>query len=651
MPNPSSISPITRRDFLASAAVAGAMSLAAGCQHAMRNAPASAPPDRPNILWITAEDMNAHLGCYGDKAAKTPNLDAFASQAVKYTHAFATAPVCSPARSCLITGVYATSLGTHPLRCQVKLPAEIRPFPAWLREAGYFTSNNVKTDYNVADEKTFIADAWDRCDELAHWRQRKDGQPFFSVINLMTTHQSRSSVWPEEQFEKEIASQLSPTERTDPAKVTLPPYYPDTPLARKQWARYYDCIAVMDKQVGAILRQLDDDGLADNTIVFFYGDNGAGIPLHKRLLHDSGLHVPLLVRFPAKYRHLAPANAGTTTDRLVSFVDFAPSILSLAALPIPKHMQGQPFLGPAATAPRQYVYGARDRVDEAFDLSRSVRDNRWLYIRNYMPHLSWAPPEGYSDQSAFRRELRKMAAEGKLSEEQMLRAGPIRLAEELYDTAADPHQVRNLANAREHRAVLAQMRTAHIEWELATRDLGFMPESEMALRTATRTAYELRNDTEQYPLEWLMHRRHSVGARICPVPLMLEHRDSAIRYWGAVTARASAVLRIHGDSSIISRQLLVERLDDPSASVRIEVAGALSDQQHDPDPRALNILTAALTGPDLHAAVHAARTLQLLGEKARPALPAMREMLKKAADTPGDPHMFIRFALEPAVKQ
>ena len=327
----------------------------------------------------------------------------------------------------------------------MKLPVEIRGFPAWLREAGYFTSNNVKTDYNVADEKTFIADAWDRCDDQAHWRQRKEVQPFFSVINLMTTHQSRSSVWPEEQFEKEIASQLSPTERTDPAKVNLPPYYPDTLLARRQWARYYDCIAVMDKQVGAILSQLDEDGLADNTIVFFYGDNGAGIPLHKRLLHDSGLHVPLLVRFPAKYRHLAPANPGAATDRLVSFVDFAPSILSLAALPIPKHMQGQPFLGPAATAPRQYVYGARDRVDEAFDLSRSVRDKRWLYIRNYMPHLSWAQPEGYSDQSAFRCELLKMAAEGKLNEAQMVYAGPRREIEELYDTVADPHQVRNLA--------------------------------------------------------------------------------------------------------------------------------------------------------------------------------------------------------------
>jgi N-sulfoglucosamine sulfohydrolase len=354
-----------------------------------------------------------------------------------------------------------------------------------------------------------------------------------------------------------------------------------------------------------------------------------------------------MVRFPAGYQHLAPAGAGrgAVTDRLVSFVDFAPSILSLLGLPIPQHMQGEPFLGPSAARPRQYVFGARDRVDEAFDLARSVRDRRWLYIRNYMPHLSWAQPEAFSDQSEFRRELVRLAAEGKLNQVQMLRAGPARPAEELYDTAADPHQVRNLADDRRHHSTLKRMRAAHHQWELATRDIAFMPESEIAARTADRTAYELRGDPEQYPLERLLSGASSIGLDICQAPEMLADSNSAMRYLGAIGIRAM------GASCPVSAEDLAGRLDDGSASVRIEVAGALCITEAESAPRALAVLTAALTGPDLHAAVHAARTLQLLGEKARPALPAMRQMLKKAADTSDDPHMFIRFALEPAVKK
>jgi arylsulfatase A-like enzyme len=207
---------------------------------------AAVAAERPNVLWITAEDMSPNLGCYGAPVARTPHLDAFARQAVRYTRAFATAPVCAPSRACLITGVYATSLGNPHLRCEMPIPADIKGYPTYLREAGYFTSNNVKTDYNLRDEAAFTRATWDRSDPKAHWRQRRPGQPFFAVFNLMETHQSRSSVWPWEQFEKEIGARLQPDERTDPAKVKLPPFYPDTPLARRTLARYYDCIQAMD---------------------------------------------------------------------------------------------------------------------------------------------------------------------------------------------------------------------------------------------------------------------------------------------------------------------------------------------------------------------------------------------------------------------
>ncbi len=235
--------------------------------------------DRPNILWITAEDMSPTLGCYGDEYATSPHIDALAKQSVRYTHAFATAPVCSPSRSCLITGCYATSLGTHQMRSAFPIPDFIKGFPSYLREQGYYTTNNVKTDYNTANEPQIIEASWDECSAQAHWHGRKDkSQPFFSVFNLMTSHQSRTMVWPYEQFQKEVQSRLSPEEIHDAAKAPLPPYYPDTPIIRKTVARYYDCVTAMDQEVGEILQQLTDDGLADNTIVFFYSDHGSGMP-------------------------------------------------------------------------------------------------------------------------------------------------------------------------------------------------------------------------------------------------------------------------------------------------------------------------------------------------------------------------------------
>src|SRR5688500_1986456 len=378
---------------------------------------ASAPfgwaADGPNILWITVEDMSPSLACYGDPSARTPNIDAFARQAVRYTHAFSSAPVCSPSRACLITGVYATSLGNPHLRCAIPIPREFKAYAAYLREAGYFTSNNAKTDYNLVDEPAIIAAAWTRNGGRSHWRNREPGQPFMSIFNFTDTHQSRSSAQSEEDFERLIRYRLKLEQRADPARVRIPGFFPDTPGTRKAMARYYDCISFIDAKVGQTLRELETDGLADDTIVFIYSDHGMGMPRGKRLLHDSGTHVPLLIHFPPKWRHLAPAEPGATTNRLVSFVDFAPTVLSLAGVPIPRHMQGTAFLGTAAGSPRDFIYTARDRVDEAFDTARAVRDNRWLYIRNYRPDLSWAPPEAYSDTSTSRRELLGLARDGK----------------------------------------------------------------------------------------------------------------------------------------------------------------------------------------------------------------------------------------------
>ncbi len=605
--------------------------------------------ERPNILWITAEDLCPNLGCYGDEYARTPSLDAFARESVRYTRAFATAPVCSPARSCLITGMYATSLGTQRLRSRFPVPKEIRGFAALLRESGYYTANNVKTDYNLRNEPAFIRDCWDESSAGAHWRGRRQGQPFFAVVNLMTTHQSRASAWPADEFERGVGARLTPGERHDPARAPLPPYYPDTPEARRAWARYHDCITAMDREAGALLQQLADDGLAGNTIVFFFGDNGMGLPRGKRCLWDTGLQVPLLVRVPEKFRALAPGAPGGSTDRLVSFVDFAPTVLSLCGAPAPASMQGIAFLGPAAGKPRDCVFGARDRVDEAFDLSRSVRDPRYLYIRNFMPHLSWMQPEAYSDQAAFRRELRRLAAEDKLAGGPLTYAAPRKPIEELYDTEADPHQIRNLSASPDHAAVLERMRAALNAWILSTRDAGFLTEPQVRERIgAAGTPLDLARDPARYPLARLLKAAGSVGRpEAAGLQLkMLRDPDDGVRYWAAVGLHAA------GGAAEAARAALRDAIEDRSPVVRIEAASALARMGEDRD--ALGLLARDLQAGEPDVALHAARSLQLLGDIARPAWPAMREALERARrDEPavGDPAMFLRFSLESALGQ
>ena len=638
---------MNRRDFLKSASLAA---ISTGAAAAVRN-PRSAIRNgaaRPNILWITVEDMSPSLGCYGDTYAATPNIDKLAAESVRYTNVFATAPVCSPVRSCMITGVLASSLGTPNLRSQMPIPKTMTGFPSVLRAAGYYCTNNVKTDYNTANAPAIIKASWDQCSDKAHWRGRTAGQPFFAIFNDMVTHQSRTMVWPYEKFRKEIHDKLPAALRHDPDKAPLPPYYPDTPTTRRTVARYYDCISMMDRNVGRILKELADDGLADETIVFFYSDHGAGLPRHKRLLMDSGMHVPLLIRFPAKYRHLAPAEGGKTVDRLLSFVDFPPTVLDLAGLGVPDYMQGKAFLGPRATAPRTHVYGARDRVDEAFDLARSVRDANWLYIRNYMPHLSYNQPSWYSDQGEIRKDITVLARAGRLtSPAQKHYAGPTRPREELYDTANDPHQINNLAASPAHAERKAAMRKRLRQWMIDTRDLGLLPEWDMVRRAGRSTPYAMARGVRGYPLETILAAADLVGggsAAMARQITLLGHADGAVRYWAAVGLRAL------GDKARLAVGALTDAMRDPSPVVRIEAAWALVDLGPGEQPDALAVLTRALADRDGRVALRAARAMQMLGPRARPALAAMKRALTGAKGKRGDSAMFIRFSLDPAVK-
>jgi uncharacterized sulfatase len=483
----------TRRDFLKAMGLCASGVALSGCRRAMRQPTVEPAKGPPNILWITCEDVSAsYLGCYGDPNAITLNLDKLASESVRYTKAFATAPVCAPSRSCLITGVYATSLGTQHLRSDIELSAKIRCFPEYLREAGYYCTNNYKKDYNFTD-----VNVWDDSSHEAHWRNRRPGQPFFSVFNFTSSHQGQINGSDEEFFDK-YTSKLDPAERHDPVDISLPPYYPNTPMVRKIWARYYNLITFMDKQVGDLLDELQVDGLADNTIVFFFSDHGLGLPRFKRTLFDTGLHVPLMIRFPAPYQHLAPERPGEQIDELVSFVDFAPTVLSLTKLPIPKFMQGRPFLGRQAKWSRKYIFGASSRVDEAYEFSRCVRDEQYKYIRNFMPHLPYIQPSEYPDRAEIMQELRRVVAEEPLTPVQSVLWAPDKRVEELYDISEDPHELNNLANSPEHRHIRANMRDVLHRWMLQMRDLGLLPEAEMHIRAEGSTPYDIARNPGKF---------------------------------------------------------------------------------------------------------------------------------------------------------
>jgi len=435
----------------------------------------------PSILWITCEDMSPRLGCYDDPLARTPNIDKLSTAGIRYTNVYSVSGVCGPSRSCLITGMYPTTTGAMHMRTMTRtaslskitdpellaiptyeaVPApEVRCFPEYLRAAGYYCSNNQKKDYQFREPVT----TWDESSNKAHWRNRKPGQPFFAVFNITTTHESQ--VW----------KRANDPSYTKPEDVEVPPYYPDSPIIRKDIARHYDNIALMDERVGEILAQLKEDALEDSTIVFFYSDHGDGLPRAKRWIFDSGIKVPLIIKYPnAQF-------AGKTTDELVSFLDFAPTVLSLTGLDIPDYIQGQAFAGPEKAELREYIYCAHDRMDPAMENQRGVRDKRYKYIRNYMPERPYVQFLPYRDQMELMQELFRYEKEGLLNQTQSIWFQKTKPEEELYDTQTDPWEVNNLADDPGYKDILEKLREVHLKWKADTWDWGTIPETELIKR-------------------------------------------------------------------------------------------------------------------------------------------------------------------------
>jgi len=430
-------------------------------------------PDRPNILWLVAEDLSPIIPPFGDHTVETPSLSRLASEGIRYTHVFSPSGVCAPSRAAIATGMYQNHIGAQHMRTtnvagfgvqglipyEAVPPSYVKMHSQYFREAGYYTSNRAKEDYQFRKAVT----AWDDSSATAHWRNRAAGQPFFSVFNFGITHESQ--IW---------AQAENPLLISEDLEVPIPPYLPDTEVAVNDIRRVYSNIVAMDQQVGDVLAELEADGLLDNTIIFWYSDHGGPLPRQKRLLYDSGMRLPMIIRFPDRWR------AGEADDQLISFVDFLSTALSLAGIQPPDNVDGRAFLGNFAdSAPRDYVHGAADRFDTEYDTIRAVRDKRFKYLRNFQPDRPYYLPLSYREQMPVMQELLRLRDAGELSPAQAQWFRSSKEAEELFDTEIDPHELNNLAQDPQYTDKLVEMRTELEHWMEAVNDPGLMPEAEL----------------------------------------------------------------------------------------------------------------------------------------------------------------------------
>ncbi len=561
--------------------------------------------DLPNILWISVEDISPDLGCYGDKNAHTPVLDKLADTGVRYTNAIANAPVCAPARSVIITGMYQTSIGSHHMRCKGKMPEGFKYYPQILKEKGYYCTNNEKEDYNLVYDSQTI---WDASGTKAHWRNRPDkSKPFFAIFNLKMTHES--CINSKEKHDR-VTSELPDHLRANSEELKLPPYYPDTEIVRELWARHYDNISMMDITVGNILKQLEDDGLTENTIVIFFSDHGTGSPRHKRWLYDSGIKVPFIVKAPAKYQHLLKGKPGSVNDEIVCFIDLAPTVLNLAETIIPSNMQGRAFLGNNLKPERAYAYSARDRMDERYDMQRSVRSKEFKYIRYYESYKPYTQFMNTPEKGEIMMAIREAAKNGTLPKAGFHIAKDIKPDEELFDLETDPWELNNLANNPAYRDKLEEMRNAHARWSDNTKDAGLIPETILRAweKKYNKSIYSILR-VQDVPIHEI--RAAALGKDPILLTEALDHQNEAVRYWAAISLGNYQELK----SQSKSIKKLNAMLDDATPAVRIAAARALCKTgSFSPS---VKTLVSELNHEDEWVRLLAAQVLDEIGENAR----------------------------------
>lgn len=583
--------------------------------------------EKPNILWIVAEDISPNFGCYIKKDAYTPFMDKLASKSLLYKRAYSTAPICSPSRSCLASGMFATSLGSQNLRSEVKLPDSIKPLAKVFRENGYWTALRNKTDYNFSPDGLF--NYWNSSTEP--WKKCPPDKPFFAFLNLGSTHEGSGNV-PEKA--NQVHERLDKNLRKDPSKVDLPPYFPDTPEMRRIWARYLDLITIFDSEVQGVIEQLNKDGFGENTIVFIMSDHGMGLPRYKRWLYLTGLHVPLIIHIPEKFKHLSPyGSTSKEIDEITSYVNLPATALNLAGIKVPKNFQGVPILGKNAVTEHKYVFGAKDRADDMYDLSRSVFDGRYLYIRHYLPHLI-PMQEGYIMSDVYKEshiELHRVHNAGKDSE-QSKKLWSARPFEELYDIQNDPQELNNIAEKPELKDIKNQLAARLKQWSIETRDSGFLTESDMHRRANENglTPYEMLQNKNLYPIGKIMEaadKASKPGISQSERIKMFEDQDPSVRYW-AVQSQI-----INGYKNSPAFELFKKALQDKNPTVRATAAEGIA-KAGKPE-LAIPVFKELLTHNEPNLALYVARCLATSLNDVKPLEEEIRNSRKSYLSPPG----------------
>ena len=577
-------------------------------------------PEKPNILWISTEDHGPHLGCYGDDYATTPHLDAFAKRSYRYNKASSNAPVCAPARTTIISGMYPPSTGSHHMRSRVPAPGWLNFYPVYLQRAGYYTSNNAKEDYNLTTDNK----GWNDSSNKAHWKNRPEGKPFFSIFNFTRTHES--------QIRNDNANP-----HHDPANAPIPPYHPDTIEVRKDWAQYYDRLTEADRFFAEKLQELEEAGLADDTIIWFWADHGSGMPRNKRYPGWSGLHVPLIVHFPEKWKHLAPKNykSGGNSDRLVSFVDFPATLLSLAGTPIPDYYQGHAFAGDQQTDDPDFSYGFRARMDERPDSCRMITDGRYYYIRNHYTHIPHGQYILYQQRTPTTAVWNQLFKDGQLNpvQSQFWMPHP---REELYDLRDDYHGTNNLARSQQHQSIRKKLSAALDDHLIKTADLGFIPEP-----LIQRIAKSGEGESPVEAGRSMLKNAPNFGVSILKevdlgkdLAAKLKNPYPPVRYWALMQllgSKNSPVYAYH-------EHLIVAALEDSEPIVAVAAAECLGSltSRNSHKERAIKTLLkyAKFPGNELFLTIHALNALEHLKDQGIELPEAARNLTQKHPDIP-----------------
>ncbi len=578
--------------------------------------------ERPNILLIVSDDHSPMLGTYGDDYATTPNLDAMATRGLQYNHAWSNAPVCSPARATLITGMYPTSLGLQNMRTLFATPDYVKWLPEYLREAGYYTANIGKHDYNTLEPKGAWSERvkvrtlkdWDRTN---YFKETDGKKPFFAIVNLLQTHESKVM------FDMEGKPRSIDDIKHNINKAPLAKYFPKDAMIQRIIAQYYDNVSEVDEAVGVILKSLEHDGLKENTIVIFMADHGTGIVRSKRWPYNSGLQIPLIAQFPEKLKHLATAVPGSKMDEVVSFVDIAPTVLNLAGLEVPKHFQGRAFLGEKPGDAPKYAFGFRDRMDERLDLVRTAMDGRYHYMRNFLPKLPYA--QHIDSQYAFQPLMpiwHKAYNDNSLNTVQS-KWFEDKPAEELYDLHSDTQEINNLAADPNYKKVLERMRAATIQWMTDTLDTGVLTEVGMTALAGDKVLYTLlrEDNAPDYGAFLKAADQASRSTDINDHLTNLQDPSAIIRFWG-VTG-----LQTMGGKGNKAVKLLENALSDKSAAVRVVAAEALCSISS--CTRALEELMHITETQEGAARLTAINAIDRLNMKAKPVENRLKALAKK----------------------